>query len=257
MNDLVQFETPENITVTYRLAGPGTRFLAFFFDSLIIICAFIALAAVMVGLAFAFPEQAEAIGPYVFGIVFAIGFGFANIAYYAVFEWVNHGHTVGKRLAKIRVVADEGFSLTLSGVVIRNIFRLVDTVPLLWFVPVVTRKMQRFGDMVGGTIVISDRRATGSALRDALALRRPEEAVYTFGGDALGRLTEVDVLALDLFLERRGRLHPDHRSSVAAKLVRGITRRLDLIEPDGTIEHERFLEDLLAAYARREARELG
>lgn len=256
MTDTVRFETPENIAVTYRLAGAGTRFIAFFFDTLLIFFGFVTVGLVAT-ITLLLTSPTSDLAPYVAALIFLIGFGFANIAYYGLFEWFTRGHTPGKRLMGIRVVMDEGFSLTFTGVVIRNIFRVLDIIPILWIVPVVTRKTQRFGDMVAGTIVVSEQPVPGAALREAMAARRPEEIQFTFTGEQLGRLRDEDVRALEMFLERRPRLHPEHRALVAQRLVRGLGTRLELPIMPTDQERERFLEDLLAAFARREARELG
>ncbi len=256
-SDVVQFETPENISVAYRLAGPGTRFVAFLLDTLVILLGSV-VAVMLIGLGFSLfgPAFAE-VGSYLAAIVLGIGLGFANIAYYGILEWILHGQTPGKRVTGIRVVMEEGFSLSFAGVVVRNIFRLIDVIPLFWIVPVVSPRMQRFGDMAAGTVVVLEQRGYSNALRELLATRRPEDAVFTFSGPQLDRLRRVDLEAVELFLERRDRLHPDHREDVLQKLIRGLTVRLQLTEPEQPSDRERLLEDLLAAYARREAREVG
>lgn len=253
----VQFETPENITVVYRLAGPGSRFLAYLFDALLIFFGFVLIGLVLLVLGLAFPEVLTEPVMYATSLVFIVAFGFAYIVYFGVFEWFTNGHTPGKRLARIRVVMEEGFSLTFTGVVIRNVFRVLDTIPLFWIVPLVSAKFQRFGDMVADTLVVGDAPAPTHAVREALALRRPEEARHTFGAESLNRLRDIDVRAVETFLERRARLHPGHRAALAERLARALALRLDLTPPETGADREVFLEDLLAAYARREARELG
>ena len=36
MNQAIQFETPENVRVSYRVAGQGTRFVAWIVDSILV-----------------------------------------------------------------------------------------------------------------------------------------------------------------------------------------------------------------------------
>ncbi len=257
MHDIARFETPENIAITYRLAGPGTRFVAFLFDSLLIFAALVMLFIGFVVFALVVESTAFDITGVAAILVFVVGVGFVNIAYYGVFEWFMNGQTPGKRMARIRVVSDGGFSLTFSGVVIRNIFRLIDVVPLLWIVPVVTRKMQRFGDIVAGTIVITEQVGRVNPIRELLATRPTSDALFAFSPDQLRALRKVDVDAVERFLERRSVLHVDHRATLAERLTRGLVRRLEPTAPPNADERERFLEDLLAAYARRETRELS
>lgn len=257
MHDIARFETPENIAITYRLAGPGTRFVAFLFDSLLIFVALVLVFIALVVLAVVTESTMFDVAGLAAILVFTIGVGFVNIAYYGVFEWFMNGQTPGKRLARIRVVSDGGFSLTFSGVVIRNVFRLIDVIPLLWVVPVVTRKMQRFGDIVAGTIVVTEQTGRVNPIREILATRPASDAVFTFSPDQLRALRTIDVDAVERFLERRGVLHIDHRAALAERLTRGLVRRLQPSVPPNADERERFLEDVLAAYARRETRELS
>lgn len=257
MHDVARFETPENIAITYRLAGPGTRFVAWLFDSLLIVAGFIVLFIVLIVVSLTTASTPADITSILAIVIFTVGVGFVNIAYFGIFEWLMNGQTPGKRMARIRVVSDGGFSLNLSGVIIRNIFRLIDTVPLLYVVPVVTRKMQRFGDIVAGTIVVVERTDPVNPVRELLAARSAAESVFTFTPDQLRRLRKVDVDAVEMYLERRNLLHVDHRASIVARLTRGLVQRLEPPVPPSAEESDRFLEDMLAAYVRRESRELS
>jgi uncharacterized RDD family membrane protein YckC len=53
-------------------------------------------------------------------------------------------------------VKADGFALDPMGVLIRTIFRLVDQIPFLWIVPVVSSRQQRFGDMAARTLVVAE-----------------------------------------------------------------------------------------------------
>jgi uncharacterized RDD family membrane protein YckC len=257
LQDLVRFETPENVQVSYRLAGPGTRFVAFLFDTLVIVLALLSVGVLLlISLLVLGRGYAEEVAPYIAAVIFIVAWGFVFIAYFGIFEWAMGGQTPGKRALGIRVVMDQGFSLSFSGVVVRNIFRLIDTMPILWVVPLVTKKVQRLGDMVGGTIVVSEEAVRVSPLRETLAGRAPEHTRFAFSGDQLARLRPVDVQGVEAFLERRPTLHPDHRLTLLRKFVRGVLTRLDIPEAVSDEDGEHFLEDLLGAYARREAREL-
>ncbi|MBI4559849.1 MAG: RDD family protein [Candidatus Hydrogenedentes bacterium] len=260
MVDIVRFDTPENISIAYRLAGPGTRFVAFFVDSLLILFSFVILG--LLAMAVVVLLQGEfgfslGIGPVIFGLVFGVALGFAWIGYFAAFEWFLEGRTPGKRATALRVVTQQGFSLSFAAVFIRNIFRVIDIVPLLWIVPVVAQYKQRFGDMVAGTIVVSEEPLYSQAVRDQLLARDAGQMRYTFDRLQLGKLTDTDWRALELFLERREQLHPDHRKSLALRLARSLTARFSLPPPESEEDNEHFVEDLLASHLRRQAQELG
>lgn len=89
--------------------------------------------------------------------VFLLLMGIAFV-YHALLEpWT--GTTPGKRLFGLRVVLDDGGRLTLSASVLRNALRLVDGLGY-WSVAVavilVRGDGKRLGDVVGGTLVVSE-----------------------------------------------------------------------------------------------------
>ncbi len=74
--------------------------------------------------------------------------------YHFVLEIAMHGRTPGKRMAGIHIVTREGGSPGIGALLTRNVFRLVDTLPLLYGVGLVatlaTRDHVRVGDMAAG-----------------------------------------------------------------------------------------------------------
>jgi len=260
MQTNVSFETPENITVTYRIAGPGTRYVALFLDGLILLAGMVLLGfIVLFGALFL---QSAGIGIGEFGAGALIGLviivtGFALIGYFALFEILMNGQTPGKRIMGIRVVNEYGFSLSAGAVLLRSIFRIIDvSVPIFWIVPVLSKKVQRFGDMVAGTIVIREDPPQLNIIREQLAQRDAASQSFSFTPNQYAQLRPLDIEAMETFIERREVLHPDHRDSLSEKIVRGVSHRIGTEAP-GQAEREQFMEDLLAGYARREARQLA
>ena len=132
MNQDIQFETPENVRVSYRIAGPGTRFVAWFIDTIlvwvvsIVIFIFVLIAIEKAGLTGG-TGTTEAI-LVVFG-VFYVGFALGAWFYFGLSELLIRGQTLGKRQMKIRVVKADGFSLDHSAVLLRTLFRVIDHLP--------------------------------------------------------------------------------------------------------------------------------
>jgi uncharacterized RDD family membrane protein YckC len=81
-----------------------------------------------------------------------------SIGYSMLLEWYWRGQTIGKRLLRLRVVDAHGLRLQLHQVVIRNLLRFVDMLPLLYLVGgvacLVSKRAQRLGDFAANTIVI-------------------------------------------------------------------------------------------------------
>lgn len=268
MSDDVRFETPENIELSFSAAGLGTRFMAWFVDNVLMIIAmfllFIALAiggVVTDGLltsiedGIADAEDGPQATVYLMGL-FIMVWGLGSFFYFGLFELFMRGQTPGKRMSQIRVVKSDGFSLDAVSIFVRNIFRVLDHLPVLWIVPLASASGFRFGDMVAGTIVVQDEVATLGTVREKLADRSAAEAQFRFTPSALQMLRSSDFLAVEQLFERWEELPVNRTDALRDQIVEGLTRRLELDVP-AEQDRVRFLEDLLAAEYRRQSRRLG
>lgn len=143
--------TPEQVCLSYQLAGLFTRSVAYLIDAAI-------MAAFMLGAAMAFLAV-----PGVFGIVLILLIIFATLlGYFILFEALWSGQSPGKRAMNIRVMDASGGRLTLANIAIRNLIRLVDMLPTLMFlggvVAFIDPHHRRLGDMAANTIVVRDRK---------------------------------------------------------------------------------------------------
>ena len=81
-------------------------------------------------------------------------FGFA---YFIVSEAM-FGATPGKQLMRVKVVRLEDGALTVKAVIVRNVFRVIDILPVAYILGgalvLATAKAQRLGDMAAGTAVV-------------------------------------------------------------------------------------------------------
>ena len=265
MAESLQFETPENVQVRYAPAGVGTRFLAWFVDQffVVVITVVLLIGLACAGVSFESTFEAieenrdhpEKVGMYVIGLM-ALILGLGSFVYFILLELFLRGQTIGKRFMRIRVVKADGFALDPGSILVRNIFRVVDNVPLLWVVPILSRRTQRTGDMVAGTIVISDEQPEISDLRTQLSGRTAADAEFRFDSRSLGKLGESDFEAVERVLERWLDLPQAQQERLLGQLVPSLARKMQLEEPPVT-RRQRFLEDLLAAEFRRQNRLLG
>jgi uncharacterized RDD family membrane protein YckC len=269
MSAPVHFETPENVRIAYQAAGLGTRFTAWLLDTLfvtlvsillavLILMAFMALGVAAVDLDRAF-QNADRSNPEQF-VFYAMGaivltFQFGSLVYFAGCELFWRGRTIGKRYMGIHVVKSDGFSLDAGSVLLRNVFRLIDQIPVLWVVPLLSARSQRFGDMAAGTVVVSMAPIQLSDLRTRLMDRSTAEARFRFDGGMLARATPVDVEAAERILERFGQLSEATRGELLARVVDPLAARLKASSPD-VADRRQFLEEFLAAIYRRDARRL-
>ena len=145
----MQIETPEGVAFSLTLAGPAVRAIAWAIDVSILILVQFGLLFVMGLLGAISPDLSV-----VFLILssFLLWFG-----YFVLLEWRWAGRTIGKRAMKLRVIDDSGLRLQFSQVLLRNIVRVFDGIPLglvggisCWL----SSRCKRLGDMVAGTVVV-------------------------------------------------------------------------------------------------------
>ena len=160
----VGIKTPEFVSLQFQLAGLGSRTAAFIIDQLILmavnILIIIVLFVVMLGKPdiLAFTDTNSII----IGITI-IGLFIINSGYFIAFEYFSGGRTIGKRVIGIRVIQENGHSLTLLSSFIRNLLRIIDSLPASYFLGLIMiffhSKHKRIGDLVAGTIVVHERKA--------------------------------------------------------------------------------------------------
>lgn len=278
MAQSIDFETPENIKLSYRVAGIGSRFFAWFIDNIFVTLLTIAIGFILIVVAVAADSTIDGwfknlidspidegevtdqedrirIGLILAGI-FILIWGLGSFIYFFLAELMMRGQTPGKKMAKLRVVKENGFMLDAGSIFIRNIFRPIDQIPLLWIVPLVAPNSQRFGDMVGGTLVVSSAQSRMSPLRDELMELERNTATFRFSIAALERLSAEDIVTIEQFCERIGDVNEQRRQVLLAKMIPSLAQKLQVELPSAE-EYQPFLRDLLAAEYRRQERCLG
>lgn len=216
----VDVETPELVVLTYSIAGVGSRVLAAITDLVICFALLFALLVASAGLAvFAGPRVAFGGISESWFLAILILAQFALIwGYYVLFEGLMDGQTPGKRIHRLRVVRDGGYSVTFGVSAVRNLVRVLDMQPgLLYLIGLgsllVTRRGRRLGDLAAGTIVVREEVRT-------LPAAPPVPARETAVAAALQTLlSEDEYLVLDRFVERWAALEPPRRAALATQLA--------------------------------------
>lgn len=231
LDTTVEVVTPENIAFHYRVAGPFRRWPAFLLDLGIRVFGFIAFFMIVM---FASGMTGVGIGPAFAGLL--IAWFILEWFYGGLFETFWSGQTPGKWIMGIRVLSVNGEPINGMQAVMRNVLRLVDMAPLLslemlgipapmyslptFLVALVTmaisRRFQRIGDLVCGTVVVIEERhwLTGVVkLEDQRAMRLAEFLPTDF---VVGRSLAQ---ALSAYVERRRYFTPERRKEVAKHLA--------------------------------------
>jgi uncharacterized RDD family membrane protein YckC len=217
----VDVETPELVVLTYSIAGIGSRAMAAITDLLIVAGVFAVL-----GIIFAAVVATGGFGGFDFGgswgVAILILVQFALLwGYYVLFEGLMDGQTPGKRVHRIRVVREGGYSVTFGASAVRNLIRIIDMQPLfLYLVGMIsvlaTRRGRRLGDIVAGTIVVREDARRAAAPTPSTPMRERREHAATLQT----QLSEDEYLVLSRFVERWSTLEALKRAALAQQLAK-------------------------------------
>ena len=150
LDQYVSVATPEGVSFRLPLAGPTVRALAMLFD-LIVIMALNGLVSSVFGV-FSFVSSDLT------GFLIILAQFLLSVGYGIVTEWLLDGQTWGKKICKIRVMDERGLPLTFHQILLRNVMRPIDMLPLFYLVGCIScafsRHFKRLGDHVAGTVVV-------------------------------------------------------------------------------------------------------
>ena len=199
------------IDVSLPVAGPGARAYAFLVDwhiRVILALAWFVLGALLYNgrLSLSPPLSNDTRW---FGAVVAPALAIYFLYHHAV-ELALRGSTPGKRMAGVRIVARDGGAPSAGALLTRNVFRLVDSLPLFYGVGlitvVLTRDNLRIGDMAAGTLLVFE---------------HADARLPTPAGDA-SQVSRLDATGAEIvaeLLERWPALQPEARVRLARQVL--------------------------------------
>ncbi len=230
--------TPERVEFRYRIAGPAQRGVAWLID--LIVRIFVASAVLMVlGVVGAVPG----LGGASMGIYFLFLF-LLDWFYGVFFEAAFHGQTPGKYAMQLRVVCLDGSPARVPDVLLRNLMRAADFLPMFFGVGVLVMafdsKLRRLGDLVGGTVVVAEER---TRMLQEIRIEPPVSEEERQGLPAGVDLSAEELATLEAFLRRRDRLSAERVEELAWLFGPALSERTGIEAPTW----ERVL---VLAYAR-------
>ncbi len=207
--DRLRIPTVTGIDVELRIAGPGGRSLAFLIDwhlRVLLALGWIVAAALLSRQPASPLSSGGTVGYFAVGAPAALLYSL----YHPVLEIAMRGRTPGKRIAGIRIVRADGGMPSAIQLLVRNLFRLIDSLPFLYAVglaaTMLTKQAVRIGDIAAGTLLVYDPDGD-PALDDTRLLQ---------GVERLG--LERASLAVEL-VARWPELSPDARAVLARRLL--------------------------------------
>ena len=245
--DHIAVDTPEQITLELPLAGIGSRFLAMTLDTVIQVLLYIAGIFAVAGIAryASFLPLSLAWLPKSWLPAVLVLFLFCVYwGYFAVFELFWNGKTPGKRAAGVRAIKDSGRALNVYEVIGRNLMRAVDWLPALYGAGIVTmmisRKNQRLGDLLVGSIVVHDKAP------QAIQPNWSQAGEKTFADLEVAKITPEELVLIETYLQRRDSFDLAVRDATAYRIATRITARTGIKKPA-----EQSLDDFLESIAKQ------
>ncbi|WP_456273167.1 RDD family protein [Bacillus sp. AK031] len=247
-DEQVDIKTPEYVSLQFQTAGLGSRAAAFMIDQLlltVINIVIIILVIMSMNLQtydpFLMETQAFSSGTLALAVVaiFVLNWG-----YFFVYEFFSGGRTLGKKLIGIRVIQQNGQSITLLSSFIRNLVRIIDMLPAYYFVGMLMvffhSKHKRLGDITAGTIVVHERgkKKPGkkTAIEKEIASRGLSKESINFDEGALKPLGEKEWKLLKTYSQRFNGLEEDQRNILTRQIAEIILPKAGIDQDGKTFE---------------------
>ncbi len=248
----VKFNTPESVELEFTLAGIGNRAWALIIDYLV-------LSTILLAFFIIWTIGSVALGDFL-GDIFGSGLGLWLVAiailisatiyagYFIFLETFWQGQTPGKRVAKIRVVREDGRLVGLPQASLRTLLRPLDEFLFIGaFLIMFNRREKRLGDLAAGTIVIQAETTSKSA---KFTISDPAKLLYPNLLEIadLSRLLPDDFAIIREYLQRRDTITSRAKATLSIKLAQQVQAIINLETLPASIESDVFLEAVYLAY---------
>lgn len=220
MNDALQIHSVTGVDVELKIAGPGGRSFAFVIDwhiRLLLALAWYVLGSLALIGSLSAADVSESAGT---GFVYVVVLPASALffLYHPVLEIAMRGRTPGKRMAGIRIVTQTGEVPSAGAILIRNVLRLLDSLPGVYAIglaaTVLSEQSVRIGDMAAGTLLVYE----DTTEEDIASLTSP--GVATMGLENLQLVNDM--------IDRWDDLEPETRTSLGQRLL----ERLGQAQPE-------------------------
>jgi uncharacterized RDD family membrane protein YckC len=234
--------TPERVSFRYRVAGPAQRGTAWLID-LTIQIGLVMVALIGVGLTSLVVDEGVGTGAAFFSM-FVVQW-----LYGVFFETLFGGQTPGKRALDLRVVRLDGAPARFQEILLRNLVRAADFLPFAFAIGIgvmaFDERFRRLGDLVAGTVVITELRGR---IPEPIVLSPPVSEAERQALPARVDLHPDEVEVIEQFLRRRRLLSAERAEELAEQFAPALSGRTGIVAPSA----ERVL---VLAYARATGRD--
>ncbi len=220
--DYLLVQTVEGMDYRFEIAGLGARSHAFIIDWHIrFLLALTWFLIIAYGL-FSSEEIRGLFGDHAFSkaqMIMLIPAGAIYFLYHVVLEIAMAGRTPGKRMAGVRLINLQGRSPSVGAVLLRNLFRLVDSLPAFYVLGLIsvalTKHQVRIGDIASGLVLVYNTEVKPKTLKQITNLAMSSD------------LNPADQELLLELLNRWQGLSKDTRVRLAGQFLGGIGKPVE------------------------------
>jgi uncharacterized RDD family membrane protein YckC len=212
----LRITTSQNVEIEHNIASIGDRMLAHFLDYCFFFGYFLFILFIF---SFSF-DHYEAI---------LIILMLPMIFYDLFFEYFFNGQSLGKMIAKIKVVRLDGAPASFGNYLLRWLFRIIDNLLISGAIAIITliisNKGQRLGDIAAGTTII--KLSKKITLADNFLVSVPKE--YTTVYPSVSVLSEQDINTIKEVLNfYKLNTYQIHNAHIAQKAKTAIENKMNI-----------------------------
>lgn len=174
--DSLKIDTGQGVDVHLQIAGLGARSYAFIIDwhiRFLLALAWFALVLLFVDISNSLFENFKYFsdgGDSTLVLFAVLPPMIIYFLYHPILEIVMQGRTPGKRIANIQILKEDGRIPSIGTHLIRNVFRLIDSLPGLYCIGIIValnnKRHLRIGDLAAGTIEVYNYRDSEQSFDD-------------------------------------------------------------------------------------------
>lgn len=190
MRNVYYVHTPENVSLEFELAGPGSRGVAVVIDTLIQGIVIGIITGILLAVAGGIEMNLMLVQDNTLYIIIALLVTFVlQFGYFFLFEVFMKGATPGKKIVGLKVMMANGEPLSATASLIRNFIRIGDMLPGIYAVGIITvvltKRYMRVGDLAANTIVVKARDKKNSIAEAPAAPAEHRSLILTQKEEAL------------------------------------------------------------------------
>lgn len=169
-----------------------------------------------------------------FGLAILIGvISSVNLGYFIASERLLDGQSAGKRIIGLRVVREGGYALSWPDTIVRNVARVVDMLPGVYLVALLSvllsRRGKRLGDFMAGTIVVRHRKVPPPTDHfDGARYSNTQGKVFGFRHEHIVTLGPSGFALLDGYFDRIDGMSAERKAELERTIAQTLAEQLNI-----------------------------